>query len=235
MSLNTSKSISKVVYNNVEIPLNSSGITKKNITIDLTKLVTGHTNFPSDFFDNYFIDIQYTDRSGQYAEASLDESYLTTPQTIEVSNDFINIFTDCPNVRYTESVHEGTATTYSTVRYDPNSSDDAMPMYTASYALSNNNLYLLYNSKLITLTPAIISVNTYKYNITYVSIKDGNSYTLQVINSAANSHIYDAIRNSIVRIEANTGEIGTITGGNILSSTNTVAYVLITGDTLEIN
>lgn len=153
---------------------------------------------------------------------------------MEVSNDFINIFTDCPNLMYTESVNEGNAGIYRTVRYDPDQSDNDISVYSSSYMLSNNNLYLLYNSTLTTLAPAIISVNTYKYNITYVSIKDGNSYTVQVIDSGANSHIHDAIKNSIVRIEASTGEIETITGGNILSSTNTVAYVLITGDTLEI-
>ena len=236
MSLNTSKSISKVVYNNVEIPLNSSGITKKNITIDLTKLVTGHTNFPSDFFDNYYIGIQCLDGSGQYAEFSLDESYLTTPQTIEVLNACITIVTDYPNISYKIGNNIAANESFHCLRYDANISEGYISFYTASYMLdeTSDNLYLLYSSTLITPVPSIISVNIYKYNITYVSIKDGNSHTVQVINSGANSHIHDAIKNSIVRIEASTGEIGTITGGNILSSTNTVAYVLITGDTLEI-
>lgn len=60
MALNTTKQIKSVTYNGTEIPLVSGGITKKNITIDMTKLVASSTNFPSDFFDNYYISIYYT-------------------------------------------------------------------------------------------------------------------------------------------------------------------------------
>lgn len=226
MVLNTTKQIKSVTYNGTEIPLATGGITKKNITIDMTKLVVGSTNFPSDFFDNYFIDIQCTDGSGQSTEVSLDENYLTAPQTIYISNDFINILTDCPYITYTESI--GNNITYN-LRYEPIQSNNEFSLYSGALPLTGNNLYLLYNSTLKTPVAAKIMRNTTKYKITYVSIQDGISYTVEGSNE-----IFDVIKNSIVRIETSTGKIGTITGGNILSSTDTVAYVLVTEDILDI-
>lgn len=152
---------------------------------------------------------------------------MTTPQTIEISNSFINISTECPYVTYTESIGENIT---NNLRYDSNQSDAEISLYSGALSILGNTLYILYNSTLRTPVPAKIQhSNTTKYKITYVSIKDGISYVVEGSNN-----IFDAIKNSIIRIETATGKIRTITGGNILSSTDTVAYVLITEDILEI-
>ena len=186
MSLNTSKSISKVMYNNVEIPL--SGGVAKNITIDLTNLLPSSTDFPSDFFDNYFITIGYINGEGESTELELDESYLINTKTLEISNDTVTISSDCPNIGFTTYI--------STMTVDKLFYNSNYEIYTANFSI-DENLYFYYFDSSITIESASITFSsTINYNsISYTDITDGSYITTspQDINKLA-------IKNSIIRI-----------------------------------